>query len=82
MISNHLKSIRFLAFCATSTLGMLDFGSQVCTEQEWLTGTLMRVTERGLFVEVPMPDMEGGIWIPIMCLPPVAMTRNQNKNCY
>jgi len=29
--------------------------------EEWLTGTLMRVTEQGLFVEVPIPDMEGRV---------------------
>eukprot|EP00434_Breviolum_minutum_P025814 symbB.v1.2.022820.t1/scaffold2042.1/size196763/3 len=29
--------------------------------EEWLTGTLMRFTEQGLFVEVPIPDMEGRV---------------------
>ena len=29
----------------------------------------MRVTEQGLFVEVPIPDMEGGISIPSCACP-------------
>ena len=29
----------------------------------------MRVTEQGLFVEVPIPDMEGGILIPSCACP-------------